>query len=731
MGNVVWRSLHKAGFSRDDCHVTNAVLCFPDRQVTPAEWRQALDCCKPRLEAELSAVNCNTILSQGSKALQTLTGRAQIMNWCGSPQRISFSNREYNLLPNIHPANVIRGKTALLPINAFWNRRAVRMAKGELEFDAWQDIYTTYGNEMFAALLRICSSNSVALDVETAGLDPMQDPLLCVGIADETESCSVPYPFNEETRLLFTRVLCAETTEKIFHNAQHDLLSLEAAGFKVRGDIFDTMLAHNVVAPQLPHDLGFVAATLTTLERWKSIFRVTGDAKGLASFTSRPAEELRRYNAKDAGATWLIAQRLKKQVMQTHCGDSLFKEITKLSAIALNMKRIGMSINSIAIQEHRKVLRARKAKKICLFRAEILALTNSRRSFKLGKSGQHPNLRKLFFDKLHCIPFRYSEETREPKLDALTLEQYSAEGTPETRRLARLTLDYRKDAKLLSTYIEGLPISKDGCVHVSYKIHGPITGRWSASPNIQNQPPIMRNIWSARPGKYLVSGDYSQLELRILAFFSGDRNLLKWFAEGRDVHATLAEAVFKTKPTKRLRDIMKRIEYGLIYGGQPETIWRVIASQYPEVSFSEVLDGCQMLKEILSDATAWQEELLNAARKNKFVEEPLSGRREYFYEGFIEPTKVVNFPIQGAAAKIMNDAVQRLHAALDYTQEALLLQVHDELGAEGPDKQALIVKIKTAMEHEVVFNGRQTVFPVDMKVSKLDGNWGKMEAAID
>lgn len=763
-GQWVDECLADLGIARGKIHISNALLCRPKPKMTPGEWKEAISCCAPRLEKELKATRARFIFACGKAALQATTGIGKIAPWIGAPLRpeppkvpkkskkkilYRANYSQFQVLPTLHPTFCRYRKPAYQPVYARHLQRAWMLANGELKPWKWPKIVVEVGQEMIDGLVYILSSKlPIGVDVETAGDDPVQANLLCVGFANKHIAVSVPWPLDvypqhgPRLRELIAQILDSPN-EKVLQNGKHDEISLSVHNLPLRNFSFDTMLAHAVVAPELPHDLGFITALEYHAPRHKSEFHVESDAKGMAKFTKAEPFALRTYNAKDAFVQVIDGEALKPQVAETHRGKELLAEYMALARVSMKMQWRGIRVDPKKFARHRVQLRARKK----------AALYDLRRIAKaVGIADLNPNsnrlIKSLFFDKFKIKPRRFSEKTQQPKLDEEELQNLLTSENAAASMAARALLRYRRWTKLLSVYIERLPVKRhrgDLFVRSTWKVHGTVTGRWSsAKPNCQNLPrpkrikqegriielPGLRDIFCAREGMYLMEADYSQLELRILALLANDDKLLKWYAEGRDVHYLNAQELFETdEPTDQDRDLAKRYVYGANYGGAPETIWKSLVVDFPELELEtvEMLHRRWFLTH--PKIVRWQQAQLKSARVNRYVEEPISGRREYIW-GDIEPTKIYNFPIQGAAASIINPACLALAKELDFKTESLLLQVHDALVLEGPDPVHLYKLLKKHMERTVLLNGAKITFPVDFKCGRGPGRrsaWGELK----
>lgn len=697
-----------------------AILCKPKLRMHKDEWKKAVACCKPRLHAQLAGDA--PILGLGSLAQQTLTGKASVVNWQGYKQ-----GRVLTCVSAWHVAQ----KPAYIPLL----KRLIRRALQDTDWQ-WGRMSTPQRpSELYDLLTEIARSPYVAVDIENLG-DPLTSDIRTIGVGTTEVSASVHTtpPAAAAAMAVLRFILASPKITKVLHNAQHDILALRSIGMAVNGPIFDTMLAHAVVYPQLPHDLGFAVMQEFPAPRWKSEFKVAGDdkGKGLQRFVNASMEELCAYNNRDVQATAHLYKALSAKLDKIHRGWELFNGphgYQTLDLITLKMRTRGIRVNTANQSAHRGSLTALLEK----FRTEFGTLAGE--EYTLGKAGQHPSLAKLFFKKLNVPPVSYSETTGKASLDSNALTTYLGSPIPIVKKLSFLIMQYRKHAKLLTAYVDNLEVYPDGFAHPTWRVFGARTGRWSSTapamqtipkPNKMAGTPGMRDIFQAAPGNVLVEADYSQLELRVVAFLAKDDKLLDWYAQGLDVHTMNAKDIFGKDPTPQQRDMAKRVVYGLNYGGGADTIWKSLVTTYPELQLKAVELVMKGWFKAHPKIKAWQDAQLELAKRNLYVEEALSGRRQYYYDGHVKPSEVLNYPIQGAAGTIANMALASLAATLDWSDEFLLMQVHDSIIIEGPKERTkeLVNKLKTAMEQPITLDGATVHFPVDVKVGE---NWGYLE----
>jgi DNA polymerase I-like protein with 3'-5' exonuclease and polymerase domains len=757
-GYLLNQSLRRFGVPRAKTHLTYAVLCQPHEKITKEEWDQALKCCAPRLEGELNGDsnqfrsgdgvggsgvpnvrvpnNPKTILACGSKALQALTGKAQITPWVGAPTVTKFGI----VVPSIAIGFAVR-TPAYIPVFQTFLLRALRISTGvdTLPYD-WGKIVT---EPPYAPWLKelLNSPLPLSVDIENA---PIAKRIRCIGVGNNELAVSVPLPpegFATKEELDLVRVLLKTSRIKVFQNGAFDRLELEKSRYVVSGPFEDTLLQHAVIAPRLPHNLGFMAACELPANRWKTEFHVSGEDKGkgvaLKLFEKAPLEKLLPYNGRDVIAQARLYDNFTSRLKGVKHGPRLYSDIKALNEIGLNMSRFGIAVDRSKLDGHRIALSTELEKLRKRFREIVTP-----EEFTLGANGQHPSLARLFFTKFGSPVVSRSKETGAPSLDGNALVHYvgyfTTKRVPEIAEVARIVLQYRKLGKLLGTYIEGLPIEDDDRVYPEWRVFGTRTGRWSSTePPMQTIPPPkyneqkvliapgMRDLFWAGDGNVMVEADYSQLEVRMLAFLSGAPLLREWFAAGLDVHTMNARKIFNTpEPTKQQRTISKRVLFGLIYGGTAETLWKSLIVDFPSVKLDQiefVVDGFYAQH---SHVREYQNKLIAEAESNRYVEEGLSGRQQHYHDGRVSPTQVVNFPIQGGAGTRANWAIRDAAVHVDWKRTALVMQVHDALIMVGPNRDELVHALRGAMESPVTHNGETIVFPTDVKCGT---NWGHME----
>lgn len=722
------KQAQKVGLRVEGVHTTAAVLCRK-KNFTKGELKEAIACCRPRV---LKEIGNRPVLALGEDALRSITYKHVLGRWRGSPLQ---GRTEGSVLPT-WALWELRVNPARTPIFAQDLSRMKLLAEGKLEWK-WPEIILESGQRAQEALLSM-REKIIGFDIETAGMDPVNDDILCVGLATKEIAVSLKWPLPESEERLIRDLLADPNSPKAMHNGQHDVLGMQARGYDFNGYQYDTLLMHAAAMLQLPHDLGFVASCEFWMPRWKSIFKVMGDEKGLERFLKAPPEELRDYNAKDAYMTARLVPSLLERLKETHNGWELYQEYFALANIAMRMRAQGWAPNEGEFEKQRETLKGIMNKMRQSYEKVVAGLIHVVPGaqlktkchvyigpYRLGESGSHGDIKKLYFEELGLPPPSYTE-LGEPQLNAKGLEEFCADPDKRVATLSRTILNYRKAAKLLSTYVDGMPINKvTERVHPSWKVYGTVTGRWSSSdPNCQNIPKKMRPLFKADTGTWIVSADYSQLELRIIAYVAQDRLLMQWYEEGQDVHLMNARTAFnKPDATKKgpERQLAKALVYGPNYGGTAKTIWIQNVAKFPGLTLSVVEDFVTGWFKAHPDIVEYQRKTIQTAKDYGYVEAPLSGRREIFHDGRIDPNKVLNYPFQSTAGDVVNRAILGIDRELDWTKEAIKAQVHDDIVLQGPDPLRLWQLLKKHMEKPVTLYGQEVIFPCEPEIGKV---WG-------
>lgn len=760
-GRVLDNINAKIGRSRARLHLTNTVMCKPPQTMSPTDWAKARECCRPRLMKELSKVKTKKIMAVGKHACTETTGKSNIMDWMGAPLPGVEHFEGYTILPMVHFAHALR-YPEWIPVLVMHLARAWQMAEGTLPEWQWPEEVVDPGDEkkIYEALQRIKKARAITgVDVETNGLDPVNDELLNVGFSTTELAVSVTWGTASKRCKQLVKEICHDyKIPKVCHNGQHDILSITSNGMDFHGYVGDTLFLARLCAPRLKANLGFACCVDFHGPRWKSVFRQTSDTSGAHRFVAADPYERALYNARDCYMTVILYNRLLARLKKrVHNGEEQYRQYMALNAIAIESRRHGITTDSTQFDVHRKTLRRKKNASYRLLRELVAGLEFEGKTAlwlppdkKGNQADFNPSsaahIRHVLINVLGVQPTAWSKKTQLPKFDEKALMDLMTHPSSVVKIFARNIIQFRKWQKYLKTYVEGLHVVK-GRVHASPNPSGAKTGRWSYSdPNLQNIPkpvwmkrkngteylaaPGLRDLFCASKGRRLVEFDYKQLEAFVLGFLSGDVKLLEMLKG--DIHTETAKILFgerfinaDDKQRKKMRELAKRARYAMHYGAKPETAWKALVVDFPELTLGDVQRLWKTFAKLHPQIVAWQQSQLQSAYEKDYVEAPLSGRRYYFY-GFVEPTKCFNLPIQMTAADIINAALERVWKRIDKKTMMILVQVHDSLLAEanvGAAFNKLKKILKEELERPVEMNGVSVVFPTDEKEGE---NWGSL-----
>jgi DNA polymerase-1 len=570
------------------------------------------------------------------------------------------------------------------------------------------------------------NTNHICFDTETNSLDTLEAEL--IGISFCTEPHKAYFVSTQET-LFKQKALNAlkpifenEETLKIGQNLKFDIAILRSNGIDVKGKLADTMLAHYLLQPELRHNLDYLSETYLN---YKTITfeELTGSGKQKTLITNISIEKLKDYACEDADITYQLWKIFEPELNKYEMTNLFFEIETPLIKVLEDMERSGVKIDKQSLNEFSQVLN----QEITKLESEIHGLAGQQ--FNIGSPKQ---LGEILFDKLKIEEKPKKTQTKQYSTSEEVLQKYI------TRHpIVAKVLEYRGLTKLLNTYVEALPElihDKTGRVHTSYNQAVTSTGRLSSTnPNLQNIPirtdlgqEIRKSFVPRDNNHVLISADYSQIELRIIASMSGDENMIEAFRKGIDIHTATASKVYgvsinEVKPEQRRN--AKTVNFGIIYG-----ISAFGLADRLGISKKEAADIIDNYFNQFPGIKKYMDNSILNARTNGYVE-TLKLRRRYlkdinssnsFVRGFAE-RNAINAPIQGSSADMIKLAMINIHKWLNENnlKTKMILQVHDELVFDVPRDEIDIVKVeverlmKTALPLKV---------PVEVEV-KSGNNW--------
>jgi DNA polymerase-1 len=571
----------------------------------------------------------------------------------------------------------------------------------------YQIVQGELGTKLF--LQNLMNQTSVCFDTETTGIDCLNAELVGMSFSFEKgKAFYVPFPENqEEAQALadkFKPFFESEAIEKIGQNVKYDLKMLSKYGIRIKGKLFDTMIAHYLINPDMRHSMDVLAETYLKYSP-KSIETLIGKkGKGQLSMRDVPLEDIKEYAAEDADITFQLKE-IFSPILDKAETKKLFEEIElPLIPVLAAMEMEGINLD----EDFLKKMSVEMAKESSALEQKIYETAGER--FNLASPKQ---LGDVLFDKLKIGGTKQKKTKTGQYATGEEVLSYLANDNPIVKDI----LEWRQMVKLQSTYIDALPNQVDKKtqrVHTDYMQTVAATGRLSSNnPNLQNIPirtergRQIRKAFIARDENYtLLSADYSQIELRIIAALSGEENMIKAFQNNEDIHRSTAAKVFNValeEVSKEQRSNAKTVNFGIIYGVSAFGL-----SNQTSLSRSESAALIDAYYKSYPKLKSYMSEQVDFARENGYVQTVL-GRRRYLKDinsanavvRSAAERNAVNAPIQGSAADIIKIAMINIYKKLNSEnyKSKMLLQVHDELVFDV--HQSELEKIQPMIKHEM------------------------------
>ncbi|CAG4997844.1 DNA polymerase I [Dyadobacter sp. CECT 9275] len=549
----------------------------------------------------------------------------------------------------------------------------------------------------------LSQQESFCFDTETNSLDAVNAELVGMSFAYLAgEAFYIPVPANQAEAQqivdVFKEVFENEKIGKIGQNIKYDLLVLKNYGVDVRGKLSDTMLAHYLLEPDKRHGMDLLSESYLNYTP-VSITELIGK-KGVRQGNMRdvPIPEITQYAGEDADITFRLNTIFTKELPKYNA-QKLFETVEMpLVQVLSDMESTGVRIDSNALAEMSRLLE----NDMRVTESQIFEAAGT--SFNISSPKQ---LGEVLFDKMKLIAKPKKTKTGQYATGEDILSELEND-----HEIARKILDFRELQKLKSTYVDALPTlvsPRTGRIHTSYNQAVAATGRLSSTnPNLQNIPirtprgkEIRRAFIPSSDAFQILSADYSQIELRIMAAFSEDTSMIEAFNQGRDIHATTASKVFKVDldaVTSDMRRKAKMVNFGIIYG-----ISAFGLAQRLAIPRGEAAEIIRAYFEEFPAIKAYMDRVVNDAREHHFVETIL-GRRRYLADinsrnqtnrGYAE-RNAINAPIQGSAADMIKVAMINIHDFMksENLRSRMILQVHDELVFEAHKDEIPLLREK-------------------------------------
>ena len=586
------------------------------------------------------------------------------------------------------------------------------------------------GKEAIQALVKdLLLQEEVCIDTETTGINANNVELVGLSFSyKEHEGFYVPIENETAAKKIlayFEPLFKNKDIVWIGQNLKYDFLVLKWYGVELLGKTFDTMLAHYVIEPEGRRSMDLLSAQFLGYEPISITTLIGKKGKNQGTMRDAPLDQVTEYAAEDADITFQLKNCFTPLIKKRGV-EKVFNEVENpLVRVLVDMEYEGVKVDIDFLNEYSKVLE--KDAKI----SEERVYEQAGVRFNLASPKQ---LGEVLFDILKLDAKAKKTKTGQYATGEDVLQKMAAK-----HKIVDDILNFRELTKLKSTYVDSFPElinPKTGRVHTSYAQAVAVTGRLSSTnPNLQNIPirtergrEIRKAFIPRAKGRVLVSADYSQIELRIVAAISGDPNMCEAFKLGKDIHTATAAKVYginEADVTKEMRYKAKSVNFGIIYGQGAFGLAENLAISRTEAK--EIIDN---YKKEFPGIQLYMDQQINNAKELGFVE-TLMGRRRWLRDinssnftvrGFAE-RNAINSPIQGSAADMIKLAMIKIHAEMKKTnwESKMILQVHDELVFDAVEKELPKLKeliLKCMKEAMVLPNG----VPVEAEVG-VGKNW--------
>ncbi len=557
----------------------------------------------------------------------------------------------------------------------------------------------------------LLTSKIISLDTETTGTEAMDCEMVGMSFSiRENQAFYVPIPCEREEALKivneFRPVFENEKSMKVGQNMKYDILVLMNYGIEVKGKLFDTMVAHYVIQPELRHGMDYLAEIYLNYKTIHIDELIGPKGKNQKSMRDLHPEDIFKYACEDADVTLKLKNILEKELKDKDT-EKLFYEIEMpLVPVLARMENNGVLIDTEALKQS-SLHFTRKMKEL---EQEIYAMAGE--EFNIASPKQ---VGEVLFDKMKIV-----EKVKKTKTGQYVTSEDFLVSIKNTHEIVAKILEHRGLKKLLGTYIDALPLlinTKTGRIHTSFNQTVTATGRLSSSnPNLQNIPirdedgKEIRKAFIPDEGSLFFSADYSQIELRIIAHLSEDKNMIDAFLSGNDIHAATAAKIYKIDirdVTPDMRRKAKTANFGIIYGISVFGLAERMNVDRKEAK--ELIDG---YFETYPQIREYMDKSIQVARENGYVETvfhrkrylPDINSRNAVVRGYAE-RNAINAPIQGSAADIIKAAMIRIDQRFrdEKIKAKMILQVHDELNFSVPPEEKELVEYIVIEEMEKAY----------------------------
>lgn len=646
--------------------------------------------------------------------------------------RTIFEELEFRTLINkFLNKGEVKSKTDNNQLDLFTENTANKSS--EPKFAKYESIKTTQHEyqliENEDELRRLCdffiTKEFISIDTETTSTDAISAELVGLSFsAEESKAFYVPVPANYKEALkvveIFKPLYESDKIMKIGQNIKYDYEVLTRYGVTIQGKMFDTMIAHYLIQPELHHNMDYLAETLLGYQTIHIEELLGPKRKKQKNMRDVSPADIYEYAAEDADITLRLKNVLEPRLKELGVKELFWNIEMPLVRVLADMELNGVCLDTEALQDTSKIFNERMRE----YEQEIYKEAGEK--FNISSPKQ---VGDILFGKLQIM-----DKPKKTKTGQYVTSEEVLQSLENKSPIVRNILSYRGMKKLLSTYIDALPKlinPRTGHIHTSFNQALTATGRLSSSdPNLQNIPvrtddgKEIRKCFIPEEGCLFFSADYSQIELRIMAHLSEDENMMEAFREGHDIHRATAAKIWHEdidKVTDAQRKKAKQANFGIIYG-----ITTYGLAQRMDISNAEAKDLIQDYFRTFPKVQAYMEHAKEVARAKGYAE-TLFHRRRYLADinsrnatvrGFAE-RNAINAPIQGTEADIIKVAMVRIWERFkkEEIRSKMILQVHDELNfSVYPEEREQVERI--------VIEEMQNAYPLNVPLI-ADAGWGK------
>jgi len=731
-GQLLRRELRVLGLDDTQICFTNVVHCRPPGNADPDPATQSY-CMEQHKEEWEELLNHKVVIVLGGIAAKAVAGARSIGSVRGTVKKIGDSV----FLFLWHPSYVCRSPNAIHQWRRELRQVLKLLSRGAPTRDSipFTVVKTCRELDEFISLAR--DAEWLAFDLETTGLDPWESGarILCMSIATESECCVIPLEHREAPEFCSSNLLVSKLqhlfngkAKKVAINAKFDMLWLRVKyGVRVEGFYIDPQAAQHLL------NEGVQQSTALKSLVWQYFPEEGGYEEDLiggdySNLEEKDTEKLFKYCALDSiFALRLVSEveeKLKEKGMMFLYREIMNPTISTLTDIEVN----GLCLDFGVLDAKQRELQARVDSLLRQLRADPMIEDDERETFSFNSL---PQLKKVLIDRYH-MPVISRTARGQPQLTADILENYASRGCDFARRL----IEYRRTVKTLNTYLKNFAEKNvDGLVHGSYGFFTSGGRLNSSNPNMQNLPYEVRDCFRSRfEGGKLVQLDFSQMEMAVMAYASGDPQLKAAFEAGRDIHAETAARIKSIREGREYkaeemegteeRRIAKAVNFALIYGGSPYTV-----QESTGISLADAEEFMSHYFRVFRGVRAYQDGIRNRIRAGNKVIENFFGRRRNLqgYEEADAIRKAFNFPIQSTASDlnliVLNEIAEYLR--VNGLKSLLVATVHDSIVVDAPPEEVEeIVQLMKQAPESLQFDFMSFPLRVDISIGE---RWGSLE----